>query len=41
MFKEKGTVYAKALKRERTGLVPGTEGTRDLSSVDKGEDRTR
>lgn len=35
MFKEKGTVYAKALRQERAGLVPGTERTAGLSSVDK------
>ena len=30
MFKEKGTVFAKALRWERAGLVPGTERTRDF-----------
>ena len=41
MFKEKGTVYAKALRWERAGLIPGTERTRSLSSVGEGENGIR
>lgn len=41
MCKEKGTVYAKALRQGKAGLVPGTERTADLSSVGEGENRMR
>lgn len=41
MFNEKGTVYAKALRGERAGLVPGTERPSGLSSVGEEENGMR
>ena len=37
MFKEKGTVYTKALRQEKSWAGPGTERTGGLSSVGEGE----